>query len=102
MKFVLELVALTSHVKVFSKAPHLAGLLQRLDFLSHNYCEQNKTVRSKSTNGVIILISLLLDQKLHLLPQAHHNFEINLTSLLYKVFNLDGTQTTDNDDDQDT
>ena len=34
--------------------PHLAGLLRRLDFLSHNYCEQNKTVRSESTNGVII------------------------------------------------
>ena len=73
---------LNSHAKVLSKAPHLAGLLRRLDFLLHNYCEQNKTLRSESTNGVSILISLLLDQKLHLLLQAHHNFEINLTSFV--------------------
>ena len=55
----------------------LANVFEDLDFLSHNYCEQNKTARSEIYQRHRHL-NLPLDQKFHLLPQAHHNFEINL------------------------
>ena len=90
---IIDLVTSTSHRKVPSKAPHSTGLSrtssksQDLDFLSHNYCEQNKTAHSEIYQRHCHVQNL----KLHLLPQAHHNFEINLIW----VFDLHGTQTTD-------
>ena len=65
----------------------LTDVLKDLDFLSHNYCEQNKTAHNEIYRQHR---HLPLDQKLHLLLQAHHNFETNLMS-----FDLHGTQTTD-------
>ena len=55
----------------------LANVFEDLDFLSHNYCEQNKTARSEIYQRHRHL-NLSLDQNVHLPPQAHHSFEINL------------------------
>ena len=52
--------------------------LRRLRFsVALSGCEQNKTARSEIYQRHRHL-NLPLDQKFHLLPQAHHSFEINL------------------------
>ena len=53
----------------------LANLFENFDFLSHKYCEQNKTARREIYQ---LHRHLNLDQKLHLLPQAHHNLKKEL------------------------
>ena len=50
----------------------LANVFEDLDFSPHNYCEQNKTAPSEIYQRYRHL-NLPLDQKSHLLPQAHHN-----------------------------
>ena len=52
LKCVLQLVALTSHTKVPSKAPHSTGLSQT-SLKTHNYCEQNKTACSTIFTNLI-------------------------------------------------
>ena len=48
----------------------LEWALEDLDFLLHNYCEQNKTAHSEIYQRHRHL-NLPLDQKLHLFTQAH-------------------------------
>ena len=55
----------------------LTDVFEDLDFLSHNYCEQNKTTCSDIYQQHHHL-NIPLDQNLHLLPQAHQNSEISL------------------------
>ena len=80
LKCVLELVASTSHTKVHSKASHstlLSWMSLKTYILYHIYRAANriKPLLARSTNG------LPLDQKFHLIPQAHLNFEILFYSL---------------------
>ena len=49
----------------------LANVFEDLDFLSHNYCEQNETARSEIYKRHRHL-KLLLDQKLQLLASGMH------------------------------
>ena len=51
----------------------LANVFEDLDFFPHNYCERNKTARSRIYQRHRHL-NQLLDQKLHLHPQATEHF----------------------------
>ena len=70
LKYVLELFASTSiftRESSFKGIPlewAIANVFEDLDFLSHNYCEQNKTARSE-INQRHRHLNLPLDQKLH-------------------------------------
>ena len=79
------LVAPTSRVKVPSKAPYSTGLLGTSSKTSIFSCiitvNRIKPPGARSDQWLCHL-SLPRDQKLHLLPQAHHNFEINLMSFV--------------------
>ena len=50
----------------------LVNIFKDLYFLSYNYCDQNKTAHSEIYQWHHHL-NLPLDQKSHLLPQAHHS-----------------------------
>ena len=99
LKCVVELVASTSHTKVPSKAPHwaLTNVFQDSDFLSRNYCDQNKTACSKIYQADRHL-NLPLDQKSHLQYFLGHMTSSNV--ICSTVFGLHSTQTTDNDDNK--
>ena len=71
----IDFAASTSHAKVPSKAPStgLSRKSSKTYFLSHNYCEQNKTARSDIYQQHRHL-NQPLDQKLNLHPQATEGF----------------------------
>ena len=70
--------------------------LRRLRFsVALSGCEQDKTARGEIRQRHRHL-NLPLHQKFHLLPQAHHNFEI---SLMYFLYSLYGHSSPDDVDD---
>ena len=65
----------------------LANVFEDLDFLSHNYCEQNKTARSEIYQRHRHL-NLSLDQKLHLLTSGISQFWNKSNVICYTAFDL--------------